>query len=74
MSKSVEGYNLEYARQFFQAFVNNFPITMNIAILSAGADTHHLIEAIFKATAKALDDATQIDPRIKGVPSTKGRL
>ncbi len=73
-SKSVEGYNLEYTRQFFQAMINNFPITMNIAILSSGSDMHHLIEAIFKAAAKALDDATQIDPRIKGVPSTKGRL
>lgn len=72
--KDVEGYNLEYARQFFQAMVNNFPITMNISILSSGPDTHHLLEAIFKATAKALDEATQIDPRIKGVPSTKGRL
>ena len=70
----VEGYRLEYARQFLQAFVNNFPITMNIAILSSGPDMHHLIEAIFKAMAKALDDAVQIDPRMKGVPSTKGRI
>ena len=73
--KIVPGsYNLEYARQFFQALVNNFPITLHISILEAGSDTHHLLEAIFKATAKALDEATQIDPRIKGVPSTKGRL
>ena len=72
--RDVEGYRLEYARQFLQAFVNNFPITMNIAILSSGPDMHHLIEAIFKATAKALDDAAQIDPRMKGVPSTKGRI
>ena len=73
-SKDVEGYNLEYARQFFQAMVNNFAITMNISILSGGLDMHHLLEAIFKALAKALDEATQVDPRIKGVPSTKGRL
>lgn len=72
--KDVEGYNLGYARQFFQAFVNNFPITMNIAILEAGSDIHHLLEAIFKAVARTLDEATQIDPRIKGVPSTKGRI
>jgi len=68
------GYNLEYARQFFQALINNFPITMHISILQASSDTHHLLEAIFKAAAKALDDATQIDPRVKGIPSTKGRL
>lgn len=73
-AKDTEGYNQEYARQFFQAMVNKFPITMNISVLSYGPDMHHLLEAIFKATAKALDEATQIDPRIKGVPSTKGRL
>lgn len=72
--KSVEGYSLEYASQFFQAMVNNFPVTMNIAVLSSGTDLHHLLEATFKATARALDEATQIDPRIKGVPSTKGQL
>jgi imidazoleglycerol-phosphate dehydratase len=68
------GYNLEYARQFFQAMVNNFPITLHITILEPGADTHHMLEAIFKAVARALDDATRIDPRVKGIPSTKGRL
>ena len=73
--KDVQGgYNLEYARQFFQALVNNFPITMHISILQASSDMHHLLEAIFKAAARALDEATQIDPRIKGVPSTKGKL
>lgn len=73
--KDVQGgYNLEYTRQFFQGLVNNFPITMHITILEAGSDAHHLLEAVFKAVAKALDEATQIDPRVKGVPSTKGRL
>jgi imidazoleglycerol-phosphate dehydratase len=72
--KDVEGYNLEYARQFLQAFVNKFPLTINISVLSFGSDMHHIIEAIFKAMAKALDEATQIDPRVKGIPSTKGRL
>ncbi len=73
--KDVQGgYNLGYARQFFQALINHFPITMHISILEAGSDTHHLLEAIFKAAAKALDEATQIDPRVKGIPSTKGGL
>lgn len=70
----VEGYNLEYVRQFFQSFVNNFPITVNISILASGPDTHHLLEALFKAMARSLDEATGLDPRVKGVPSTKGRL
>lgn len=68
------GYNLEYARQFFQALVNHFPITLHISILEPGADMHHLLEAVFKAAARALDEATQIDRRVKGVPSTKGGL
>lgn len=68
------GYSLEYARHFFQALVNNFPITLHISILEAGKDSHHLLEAIFKAVGRALDEAIQIDPRIKGIPSTKGEL
>ncbi|MBU1853405.1 MAG: imidazoleglycerol-phosphate dehydratase HisB [Candidatus Omnitrophica bacterium] len=73
-TKDTECYTMQSARHFFQSMVNNFPITMNISVLSVGFDLHHLIEATFKATAKALDEATQIDPRVKGVPSTKGRL
>jgi len=72
--RDVEGYNLEYLRQFLQGFISKFPITVNISILSSGSDAHHTMEAIFKAFAKALDEATQIDPRVKGIPSTKGRI
>ena len=39
-----------------------------------GKNSHHVAEAVFKAFARALDQATQLDPRIKGVPSTKGVL
>jgi imidazoleglycerol-phosphate dehydratase len=75
-TKDTEGYNLEYARHFFEAFERGFPITTHIYVKSSSgsADMHHIIEAIFKAMAKALDEATQIDPRVKGIPSTKGRL
>ncbi|MFH1045628.1 MAG: imidazoleglycerol-phosphate dehydratase HisB [Candidatus Omnitrophota bacterium] len=73
-TEKVEGYGLEYTRQFFQALVNNFPITVNVSVLASGPDTHHMLEAIFKAIARAIDEATLLDPRIKGVPSTKGRL
>jgi imidazoleglycerol-phosphate dehydratase len=73
--KDVQGgYNLKYTRHFFQALVNNFPITIHITVLEPGSDLHHLLEAIFKAAAVALDEATGIDPRKKGIPSTKGRL
>ena len=40
----------------------------------AGVNSHHIIEAFFKAFARALDAATRIDPRVQGVPSTKGVL
>jgi imidazoleglycerol-phosphate dehydratase len=73
-ARQSEGYSIEDARHFFEAFKNNFPITSNISVLSSGSDMHHLIEAVFKAFGKALDEATQIDPRVKGVPSTKGKL
>jgi imidazoleglycerol-phosphate dehydratase len=39
-----------------------------------GQNTHHMIEAVFKALGRALDEATSIDPRVQGVPSTKGVL
>jgi len=68
------GYNLEYARHLFQSLVNNFPITLHISILEPGKDMHHLLEAIFKAAGRALDEATQLDPRVKGIPSTKGKI
>jgi imidazoleglycerol-phosphate dehydratase len=47
---------------------------MNLYVKVEGKNDHHKVEAMFKALAKALDEATQIDPRRKGVPSTKGVL
>jgi imidazoleglycerol-phosphate dehydratase len=40
----------------------------------AGKNTHHIIEAVFKALGRALDEATSLDSRVKGIPSTKGVL
>lgn len=58
---------------FFRALVNHAGITLHINLLY-GRDTHHILEAIFKAFGRALDQATMIDLRAKGVPSTKGRI
>ncbi|MEK6692935.1 MAG: imidazoleglycerol-phosphate dehydratase HisB [Nitrospirota bacterium] len=58
---------------FFRALVNHAGITLHINLFY-GRDAHHILEAIFKAFGRALDQATMIDPRNKGVPSTKGRL
>ena len=67
-----EGYTLNDAKQFLEAFVRN--IGINLHIEYRGEDLHHVLESIFKALGRALGDATRIDPRIKGIPSTKGRL
>ncbi|TYQ15072.1 UNVERIFIED_CONTAM: imidazoleglycerol-phosphate dehydratase [Acetivibrio alkalicellulosi] len=63
----------ELFEEFFRAVANNAGITLHIKLFH-GSNTHHIIEAIFKAFGRALDEATQIDDRIKGVMSTKGSL
>ncbi len=62
------------AREFFQAFANEARCTLHLELLY-GDEPHHIVEALFKAFARACDAACQHDPRIAGqVPSTKGRL
>lgn len=63
----------EMLREFFEAFVYKAGITLHID-LKRGKNTHHKIEAIFKAFGVALQRACEINPRKKGVPSTKGVL
>lgn len=69
----LENYSFHDAMEFVKAFCQHAGVTMHVEILT-GHDSHHIIEGVFKAFAKALDAATQIDPRVKGVPSTKGSL
>lgn len=66
-------FDVELAREFFQAFVNNLGANLHINVMY-GDNVHHILEACFKATARALDMATQVDCRIEGVMSTKGKL
>jgi len=66
-------FDVELAREFFQALVNNLGANLHINVMY-GDNVHHVLEACFKATARALDIATQMDPRIEGVMSTKGKL
>ena len=63
----------EMLREFFEAFVYKAGISLHIDLVR-GKNTHHKIEAIFKAFGLALSKACQINPRKKGVPSTKGML
>ncbi len=65
--------DVELFREFFEALVRNAGITLHVRAL-AGRNAHHVIEAIFKAFGRALDQAIRLDPRRSGVPSTKGSL
>lgn len=65
-------FNFKHAEEFLGAFVQHAGISFVYNIKSGEGDLHHLLEALFKALGKALDQATQIDPRRHGVPSTKG--
>lgn len=66
------GFLFKDAEEFLKAFIQHGGISLVYIIKSKPEDLHHLLEALFKAMGKALDQATGIDPRRKGVPSTKG--
>ena len=66
-------FDVELAKEFFQALVNNLGANIHVNVMY-GDNVHHVLEACFKALARALDMATQLDPRIEGVMSTKGKL
>ncbi len=72
-SREKINYDINNARDFLDSFAKNLNINLHIEILQ-GRDTHHVLESVFKSLGKALDEATQIDPRRKEIPSTKGVL
>jgi imidazoleglycerol-phosphate dehydratase len=72
-SPLVGQFPTELVHEFLWKFALEARINLHV-ILHYGQNTHHMIEAIFKALGRALDEATTIDPRVKGVPSTKGVL
>jgi len=71
-SGGEEGYGLGDATHFFDAFAKNLGMNLNIKVSLPSHDLHTTLEPVFKALGIALDQATQIDPRRKGIPSTKG--
>jgi imidazoleglycerol-phosphate dehydratase len=70
---STGGFDHELLEEFFRALANNAKLTVHLEIQAAG-NAHHMIEAAFKAFARALRGAVAIDPTETGVPSTKGVL
>ncbi|HXU69007.1 MAG TPA: imidazoleglycerol-phosphate dehydratase HisB [Polyangia bacterium] len=72
--KWVGGFDAELAHEFFQAFVNRCQCNLHLR-LHYGQNAHHILEALWKAFARAAMDASRVDPRVGGVvPSTKGTL
>ena len=69
----LKEFDPDLIEDFFQALVNNSGITLHVN-LQYGRNIHHIFEAIFKAFGRALDNATTVDSRVSGVPSTKGKL
>jgi len=69
----VGSFDLELVEEFFTAFCNHAGANVHVN-LAYGDNLHHIVEAVFKAFARALDEATQFDPRVEGVLSSKGTL
>jgi imidazoleglycerol-phosphate dehydratase len=67
------GFDHELAEEFFRAVANGARMTLHVTV-ETGTNAHHMIEAAFKAFARALRQAVAIDPTETGVPSTKGTL
>lgn len=72
-SGRIKDFDVELVEHFFEAVSQSARMNLHINV-PYGRIKHHIAEAMFKAFAKAVDRATRIDPRVKGVPSTKGKL
>lgn len=72
-TEKVGNFDTELVHEFLWKFALEARMNVHV-IVHYGANTHHMIEAIFKALARAIDDAITKDDRVKGVPSTKGLL
>lgn len=71
--RDVKGFDLGLFEDFFQALVNQGGLNLHVNV-HYGRNPHHMMEAVFKAFAKALDQATSEDERVTGILSTKGSL
>jgi imidazoleglycerol-phosphate dehydratase len=69
----VADFDTDLAEEFFRAVANAAKLTLHVSV-EAGANPHHMVEVSFKAFARALRQAVAEDPRVQGVPSTKGLL
>lgn len=73
MRLSAGDFPAQLIEEFLRGLIQHAGLTLHIEVL-ATSETHHMLEGIFKGLARALDMAMQRDPRVKGIPSTKGSL
>jgi imidazoleglycerol-phosphate dehydratase len=69
----IGSYDTTLTKHIFESIVAEARITLHVNVL-AGRNAHHIVESQFKAFARALRDAVMVDPRVMGIPSTKGSL
>jgi imidazoleglycerol-phosphate dehydratase len=72
-ARTIGGFETDLVEEFLRAVANNAKLTVHVSI-ERGRDPHHMVEAAFKAFARALRQALAIDPSVTGIPSTKGLL
>lgn len=72
-AEKVGEFETELLEEFFRAFTHEARITLHLKLIH-GKNSHHIIEALFKGLGRSLDQALQMDSRVEGVPSTKGKL
>ena len=72
-AEAVADFDSDLAEEFMRAVASAAKLTLHVTV-ERGSNTHHMVEAAFKAFARALADAVALDPGVTGVPSTKGTL
>lgn len=72
-AEAIADFDSDLAEEFFRAVANTAKLTLHVTV-ERGANTHHMVEAAFKAFARALREAVSVDPDEQGIPSTKGLL
>jgi imidazoleglycerol-phosphate dehydratase len=71
--RKIGDFDTELVQEFFQALANNAAVTLHAKVVY-GKNGHHMVESLFKALGRALRQAVSRDEKIKGIPSTKGKL
>jgi imidazoleglycerol-phosphate dehydratase len=72
-ARRISHFDLELVEEFLRAFGSNAQIDLHVNT-RYGRNSHHMVESVFKALGRALDAASQVDPRVHGAHSTKGTL